>query len=227
MIRTALAGVLVSLLLPVQSAAQEEGAWTRYIWRQRCYQHTDMFGAVTYPCRRWRVPVRDYDEGPRVYGYERREREREYYSAPNLHPVPYYGPRCKDRIVTAVGFEYANPDRALKSAQLVYASTVRQEYGEMYQEITEARDVLTLCTQASVNDTQIGKLGEAVFGENAILKRCKIWARPCRPEIERTSFNKDGKVAEPAYRNADPRDNYYEPEKPKKRFLERWRRTRQ
>jgi hypothetical protein len=106
----------------------------------------------------------------------------------------------------------------LKSAQLIYAATVRQEYGEMYQEITQARDVLTLCTQASVNDTTIGKLGDALFGENAVLKRCKIWARPCRPEIERASFAQDRKEV---FRRNDPPahvEEYEKEPKPKRRW---------
>jgi hypothetical protein len=90
-----------------------------------------------------------------------------------------------------VGFEYANVDRALKSTQLIYAATVRMEFGELYQQIENARDVRQVCTDASVNDTAIGKLGETMFGDAAVLKRCKIWARPCRPEIERASFSKD------------------------------------
>ena len=206
------------LLLPSAVVAQDDGGspWVRYSIKQRCYRHVDMFGAVTYPCYRRVVPVT-------LYRPERYERERRYYDERphryrgELHSGPYYGPRCKERIVTAVGFEYSNEERALKSAQLIYAATVRQEYGEMYQEITQARDVLTLCTQASVNDTTIGKLGDALFGDNAVLKRCKIWARPCRPEIERASFAQ-GKED---FRRNDPpsRAEEYQPEpKPKRRW---------
>ena len=222
-LRCARAIVLFLLLLPCAVAAQDDGGspWVRYTLKQRCYRHVDMFGATTYPCFRRVVPVTLY-RSPRFYERERRHYDEPYrhYGSGELHPAPYYGPRCKDRIVTAVGFEYASEDRALKSAQLIYAATVRQEYGEMYQEITQARDVLTLCTQASVNDTSIGKLGDALFGENAVLKRCKIWARPCRPEIERASFAPDRK--EDLRRNDPPaRVEEYEKEpKPKRRW--RW-----
>jgi hypothetical protein len=212
--------VMVLLLLPCAVMAQDDGGspWVRYTLKQRCYRHVDMFGAATYPCYRRVVPVTMY-RASRVYDRERRYDEpRRHYGSFELHSSPYYGPRCKDRIVAAVGFEYASEDRALKSAQLIYAATVRQEYGEMYQEITQARDVLTLCTQASVNDTTIGKLGDALFGENAVLKRCKIWARPCRPEIERASFAQDRKEE---FRRNDPPahvEEYEKEPKPKRRW---------
>lgn len=226
---TALAVLALVTLLPAPIAAQDDGSpWVRPAIKKRCYRHIDMWGAVTYPC--YRHSVRDYghrDYGPQVYGYERHEREydrefRRYSSGPDLHPSPNYGPRCKERIVTAVGFEYANEDRALKSAQLIYAATVRQEYGEMFQEITQARDVLTLCTQASVNDTAVGRLGDALIGESAVLKRCKIWARPCRPEIERASFGKD---KEDDVRKNDPpaRAERYEEKPPRKHWYDRYR----
>jgi hypothetical protein len=223
LVRVAGVIVLFFLLLPCAAVAQDDGGspWVRYTLKQRCYRHVDMFGATTYPCYRRVVPVSLY-RPPRYYERERRHYDEPYrrYGSGELHPAPYYGPRCKDRIVAAVGFEYASEDRALKSAQLIYAATVRQEFGEMYQEITQARDVLTLCTQASVNDTSIGKLGDALFGENAVLKRCKIWARPCRPEIERASFAADRK--EESRRNDPPaRVEEYEKEpKPKRRW--RW-----
>ena len=215
--------IALLLLLPWSAMAQDDGGspWVRYTINQRCHRHIDMFGATTYPCHRRVVPATRYP-AHMVHHRERRhyEEPRGYYGSSELHSAPYYGPRCKDRIVTAVGFEYANEERALKSAQLIYSATVRQEYGEMYQEITQARDVLTLCTQASVNDTTIGKLGDALFGENAVLKRCKIWARPCRPELERASFAPDRKEE---FRRDDPpaRIEKYEREpKPKRRS--RW-----
>jgi hypothetical protein len=217
--------VVLLLLLPCAVMAQDEGGspWVKYTVKQRCYRHVDMFGATTYPCYRRVVPVTLY-RSPRLY-----EREQRLYDEPRRHhhgwyesrSGPFYGPRCKERIVTAVGFEYASEERALKSAQLIYSATVRQEYGEMYQEITQARDVLTLCTQASVNDTTIGKLGDALFGDNAVLKRCKIWARPCRPEIERASFSGDRKED---FRRNDPparAEEYQKEPKPKRRWFQR------
>jgi hypothetical protein len=177
----AIIALLLSLFATHQAAAEE---WVdRVVRYQHCVQ--DGYGCKGFASRQYypRHKYNAYREHGRSSG--RRQVDRYEYSHRDESS------RCKSKIVEAVGFEYANVDRALKSTQLVYAATVRMEFGELYQQIEYARDVRQVCTDASVNDTTIGKLGETMFGDAAVLKRCKIWARPCRPEIERASFSKD------------------------------------
>ena len=216
----AIVGLLLYLYAPHQAAAEE---WVDRIVRyQHCVQ--DGYGCRgfdrhrKYYSRAMYRPYREYEHRRRPeYEYSRRDdddRRHDYSRRDGGH-------RCKSKIIEAVGFEYANVDRALKSTQLIYAATVRMEFGELYQQIENARDVRQVCTDASVNDTAIGKLGETMFGDAAVLKRCKIWARPCRPEIERASFSKDEGRREDT-RRGDIRDDppaRSEGEPPKKK---RW-----
>jgi hypothetical protein len=208
-----IAVLLINLFLSHQVGAEE---WTDRAFRYReCAQDG-------YGCRTFGRPRRYYSRARyrpyRQYGREYRRPEYEYGRR-------HEEPRCKNKIIEAVGFEYANVDTALKSTQLVYAATVRMEFGELYQQIEHARDVRLICTDASVNDTAIGKLGESLFGDNAVLKRCKIWARPCRSEIEHTSFAKDGSRTEEGREGDRPRRTEEQPPR-KRRWFERFRRQR-
>jgi hypothetical protein len=214
----AIIALLLSLAASHQAAAEE---WVdRVVRYQHCVQ--DGYGCRGFDRPRQYYPRERYrayrDRPDREYRRERRRPDYEYSRRDDDH-------RCKSKIVEAVGFEYANVDRALKSTQLVYAATVRMEFGELYQQIEYARDVRQVCTDASVNDTTIGKLGETMFGDAAVLKRCKIWARPCRPEIERASFSKDESRRDDV-RDDPPARSEREPPK-KKRWINRLLRRQQ
>jgi hypothetical protein len=111
---------------------------------------------------RSRGRVYDYEE--RLHGYGRHERE------------------CQP-LVTVKGAEAQTEDGALKVAKRAWRATVRADYGEVYQDLNEARDRFRQkgaeyrCWRSSTNETAIGKIGE--FFPGAYRKRCQIWAVPC------------------------------------------------
>jgi hypothetical protein len=81
--------------------------------------------------------------------------------------------------VSVVGSQHVTENGAEESAVKGWAEQVRFAHGEQFMAIEGARDYAKRCTRSS-----IGELA------GAMLHRCQVVARPCRPALE---LKEDGK----------------------------------
>jgi len=79
-------------------------------------------------------------------------------------------PQCMPA-VEMVGEQWATEDGAWTNAIKSWSQHVRFHAGELYGDFEHARDVRRLC------------VGSSVSGGSGIFKRCRVWARPCKPQI--------------------------------------------
>lgn len=219
--RIALA-LLALLLMAAPAFSQEDNPyWTRYVYKQRCYQHTDMFGAVTYPCFRYRVEARERRYRPPVYAYERRvEREDEPPRAHCLFEHP---------AIRATGDDKLKEEAAQVSAQDRWAIEVATMRGVRFSDIRNAAHMTAACVKKVPETWTEKKQADAADLRHFV---CTIEAVPCAapkmPVDEDTlAKRKAEKIGDQIGRKDDPRADFYETEAPRKRFLERWRRARQ
>lgn len=77
---------------------------------------------------------------------------------------------CKDYLAT-VGDQYASEDGAKQEADKAWMQTARWQYGERFMSRENADDATYECGRSSVG---------SVAGQ--IFIRCRLTARPCRPE---------------------------------------------
>ena len=117
---------------------------TRYRYVRQCYRNH----VYHYPER----------EPTRVYGYTRREDDRDDR-----------GERCKPRR-RIVGDQHLTVDGARSQADKAWSQTVRFYHGEQYMAVENAEDAAYTCSRSSVGET----LGQT-------FSRCELEARPCRP----------------------------------------------
>ncbi len=186
---------------------QAIGDWPWYTYR-------------TY-CARWRYRDRDY-ESSRVYGYERRiEREREEVEVRGHclwnHPI-----------VSATGDDTLQEEKARLSAQDRWSLTVEHLRGTRYADVRNAAHLTAACIKKVPVTWTEKKQADWVDVRHYV---CTVEAIPCSApkvavEEEDIAKRKVERINEQIGRKEDPRADYYEPAKPK-RFLERWRRSRQ
>lgn len=146
--------ILIILLFPLQSSAQEDGdKWIRKTSRSSC---------------EW------WETCPRYY-YRRHVHR--------LPAVRVYAPRQNDALchpsITVVGRQGQSEENAWAHAVESWQGAVRFRHGEIFMAITMADDIKRLCGPSSVSDTATAKLQDKVFGIEYY--RCEITAKPCRP----------------------------------------------
>jgi hypothetical protein len=84
-------------------------------------------------------------------------------------------PLCHDTVV-ATGGELGTRERARRSADDAWMSSVRFDYGERYHDLNNAKDVSHVCIASSV-------AGESAFTSRFIVRtlfRCMVVAKPCQ-----------------------------------------------
>lgn len=113
---------------------------------------------------------------PRVYGYQRRHDDD--------HGRHDGGSECKPSLARA-GSEAFDEDNAREKADLAWQEEVRFLWGERFMDVSNARRVTYECSRSSTNESWIGKAGERIAGDNAVKKRCRITALPCRGDADK------------------------------------------
>jgi hypothetical protein len=141
-----------ALIAAVKAHARECASYgIRYVHREFPeYSYRERY------CRRW---VREEEYGPRVYGYERREREGDRVHCHAMQRV--------------VGNQHLTPDGAKKAADEAWAGDVRFRFGELYMALENARHVVYTCSRSSIKEGGVTTLGQS-------LTRCELEATPCR-----------------------------------------------
>jgi hypothetical protein len=115
--------------------------------------------------------VRYYRTRHRKHAYERRQEVRGWHSqARGYYPSEE---RCKG-FLTAVGDQYVSEQGAKAEADKQFSATVRWTFGERFLDRSNAEDVTYECGRSSIG---------SVAGQ--IFHRCRIRARPCRPQPQR------------------------------------------
>ena len=103
--------------------------------------------------------------------YERRQQVRGWHSQAR----GYYPSDAKCHgFLTAVGDQYVTEQGAKAEADKQFSATVRWTHGERYLDRSNAEDVTYECGRSSIG---------SVAGQ--IFHRCRIRARPCRPQPQR------------------------------------------
>ncbi len=169
---------LITLALIVAPFSVAMGQPESQYWatHRRCYRHVDSWGAVSYPCVRWRSPVRYYAPPRRDWDEERWERR---------DPALERGEHCKGSPVRVVGELHVTKEGALNAAVRQWQATVRYDEGEKFMDIENARGYRWRCDRASTNETTLGKIGETVGAGSGFQKRCVVLATPCRMPVLR------------------------------------------
>lgn len=81
--------------------------------------------------------------------------------------------RCRPHLAV-VGDQYASEDGAKEESRKAWRQTARWAWGERYMVVENAEDIFYECGRSSVG---------SVVGQ--VFYRCRISARPCRPEAQR------------------------------------------
>ena len=158
----------LGVLLARQARAEEY----RCHYVRRSYPAYDHWsGTVVTRWRDVRQCVRNHTyhyperEPTRVYGYVRRDDDRE--------------DRCK-AVKRVVGQQALSVDGAKKEANEAWAAAVRFHHGEKYLDLANARGVTYSCSRSSIKEagTSVTTLGQA-------FTRCEVEATPCRPPRDR------------------------------------------
>ena len=150
--------ILAALILAVSAiVASAQNAPT---YRSR-YNPTGYWGEDDnwhrYPARRYRAERRR-----EVRGWQR--------DIGRYYPSEEH---CKG-FLTAVGDQYVTEQGAKAEADKQFSATVRWTHGERYLDRSNAEDVTYECGRSSIG---------SVAGQ--IFHRCRIRARPCRPQPQR------------------------------------------
>lgn len=214
--RTLSALLALALLMPAGAEAQEGDApWVRYVMKQRCYRHIDVFGAVTYPCFRRPTLVREY--APRRDSYPNHsyrlvdEHARE--EVPRVHCLFEFPP------VRATGDDKLDEDKAQISAQDRWSIEVETVRGTRFSDIRFAANMTAACVR-KVPTSTIEK-GQASLGVRHFV--CSLEATPCAaPKIPTDEEGRAKRRSEKV--NPAPRIEYYEAPPPPKRWYQRHRR---
>jgi hypothetical protein len=169
-------------------------------------------------CARWRYRD-DYRDETRVYGYERRY-EREEDERPAVSECLFRYPPIR-----ATGDDKLAVEKARISAQDRWSIEVETMRGTRFSDIHNAMRMTASCVEkVPTTDTEKGQA--SILGLRHYV--CSVEAVPCTsPKLPIEPDEIAKRRAEQIGRKEDPRADYYEPEKPRKRFLERWRRARQ
>lgn len=116
-------------------------------------------------CRQW-----SYSYEPRVYGYERREREITLESDVRRR-------HCSADSVRVVGVERYGTERAKEAADGQWMETVRANFGGKMMDLRNAKHVSYECWQSSTGNRASEKAAD-VGGK--FLEQCELRAIPCR-----------------------------------------------
>ncbi len=215
---------LAILLMPTGAEAQDrDTAWIRYAIRQQCYRHVDVFGAVTFPCVRRRVAIREYEPRREHPNYKYRLVDEHAYRSPEEPPRVH----ClfDQPPIRATGDDKLEEDRAQISAQDRWAIETETLRGTRFSDIRFAAQMTSACVRKV--PTSATEKGQAVIGVRHYV--CTVEGTPCAspklPQDEDTrAKRRSEKADEEAGRRADPRPKieYYDaPPPPKRRFWQR------
>jgi hypothetical protein len=132
---------------------------------------------ISYARPRWRETQRRYPRPHRhrydhVAAPELRDEYRDVRGYRSADVRPKARGQCLER-VSVVGSQWANEQGAEESAQKAFMEAVRWESGEQWMEIANADGYVKRCSRSSIGE---------LAGQT--LHRCKVSARPCRPDIE-------------------------------------------
>ena len=136
---------LMAIILKPQAAQAGDIDWN---WELHGYRSTPVKARARV--RRHREPIR-------------------YYAAPVVveEDVKFcLGP------VRGVGTQWLGEDGAMDAATKDWRERVRYDLGEIFVDITHAKDFRKRCGRTSIGET----LGQVLF-------RCEVWARPCKAEF--------------------------------------------
>ena len=86
--------------------------------------------------------------------------------------------------VSAVGTEHYSEDEAKRAAIKSWMAEVRHKLGTEMMDINNALDLNFRCVISTPGDRVTDKIAQWTRGD--LLKECRIVARPCRPEVDRT-----------------------------------------
>ncbi len=169
-------------------------------------------------CARWGWRDRDY-ESTRVYGYERRRSDDEDERLAVSECLFRYPP------IRATGDDKLAVEKARISAQDRWSIEVETMRGTRFSDIHNAMRITASCVEkVPTTDTEKGQA--SILGLRHYV--CSVEAVPCTsPKLPIEPDEIAKRRAEQIGRRADPEDGRYDGPPPKKRFLERWRRTRQ
>ena len=133
--------------------------------------------------RRWQIEVLGGQTSPadraeaRKTRWEQREarreewRRREIRRARIIRTAPAYDEGKCQATLAAVGDQYASEQGAQQEADKAWMQTARWQYGERFMSRENADDATYECGRSSVG---------SVVGQ--VFYRCRLTARPCRPE---------------------------------------------
>jgi hypothetical protein len=153
----------LTLLAPSQAQAQVDDArWVKRVLRYECLEDGICYRRYYYQRRVYRERQAYYPRRtPQVRGYIRREDDE-----------PQTG-WCRDT-KRVVGSQHLTISGAKNEADKAWIQTIRFHYGEVFMDMSNAKDVKYTCSRSSVGET----LGQT-------FNRCEIEARPCKaPPIQ-------------------------------------------
>ena len=101
-------------------------------------------------------------------GPSRKRKPVRYYASPH-EDTHEWG--CLGR-VRGVGTQWIGLEGAMDAAKKDWSERVRYDYGEIFIDLTHARDFESRCGRTSIGQ---------VAGQ--ILMRCEVFARPCKAEL--------------------------------------------
>lgn len=161
--------VLAALIImgAVTAASSQDGTYRRYLVRS-----CDIFDYCTWKYKYRPIRHRPAYYAPRVYSYERREREFTLERDVDRNPK-----RCAVDQVKVVGVERYGTDRAKESADGQWMETVRANMGAKMMDLRNAKHVSYECWQSSTGNRASEKAAD-VGGK--FLEQCELRAIPCR-----------------------------------------------
>lgn len=177
---------IISVTLAVNVAvAQPADDGTSSAWVKRQIGRSYMCNTFTGHCA-WeprygytRVPVYTHPHRPAI-GYYPTHRS---YASPPIARVDNLneGPRCLDRLMSAVGPEAFNVDKAKEAADSMLMETIRAKFGSRYMDLRFAEALTYECWRSATGNRISEKAAD--FGGGG-LQQCQITGRPCRSKQE-------------------------------------------
>lgn len=187
---------LIVLLTPIRAHADDGDKWIRDALVDQCKRDGFCFRRHYYQQRyqrfyhqreyaeRYRRPYREVEL--RHYASQRDDEQWERRDAGSERGV-----NCKDSLVRVVGTEHLTEAAAKDAAVRQWQAAVRYDHGERFLNIDNSRQMRWRCDRSGTNETVAGRVGEAVSGGSAYLKRCVVIARPCMMPVSRADKDRD------------------------------------
>jgi hypothetical protein len=147
---------ILTFLGPFQAQAEDDSRWVKRVLRQECYWDGTCVRRYHY-VRVYREREREIERrGPQVRGYiQRADDERETGWCRETKRV--------------VGSQHLTVSGAKNEADKAWIQSIRFYYGEVFMDMSNAKDIKYTCSRSSVGET----LGQT-------FNRCEIEARPCK-----------------------------------------------